>query len=143
MRGRSQNCHVKDGRIRVTCPRCDKKKFVMIAAHLRKKTVRCACGMSTLCTLNHRAYPRESTCGKALIILENGRECPVYLCDTSLAGIGFLAPYQYLSAFSPNHEVSIKYRSISGSMVQRKIRIKSILNNRVGAQILGNGLAAL
>lgn len=143
MRGRSQICNVKDDRIRVTCPRCGKKKFLMIVPGLRKKTVRCVCGMSTLCTLNHRVYPRESTCGKALIILENGRECPVYLCDTSLVGIGFLVPYQYLSAIAPNHEISIKFRSMAGPMVHRKLRIKSILSNRVGAQILNNGLTAL
>ena len=143
MRGRSQICNVKDGRIRIVCPRCGKKKFVTIAANLRKKTIRCMCGLSTPCTLNHRVYPRESTCGKALIILENSKEFPVYLCDTSLAGIGFLLPYQYMSAIANTHELSIKFRSMAGSMAQRRIRIKSILNNRIGAQILGNGLTAL
>jgi hypothetical protein len=143
MRGRSQICNVKDGRIRVTCPRCDKKKFVVVVAGLRKKTIRCVCGLSRLYTLNHRAYPRESTCGKALIIVESGKEFPVYLSDISLVGIGFLVPYQYLNAIIPNREISIKFRAQSGSMVQRRIRIKSILNNRVGAQILGNSVTAL
>lgn len=137
MRGRSQICNVKDGRIRVTCPRCDKKKFVAVTAGLRKKTIRCVCGLSTPCTLNHRVYPRESTCGKGLVIVENGKEIPVYLSDISLVGIGFLVPYQYLSAIVPNHEISIKFRSLAGSMVQRRIRIKSILSNRVGAEIIG------
>jgi hypothetical protein len=140
MRGKSQTCNVKDGRIRVTCPRCAKKKYVMIVSGIRKKMVRCVCGMSTLCTLNHRGYPRESTCSKALIILENGRECPVYLCDTSLAGIGFLIPYQHLNSLSNHQEINIKFRSMAGSMIQRKICIKSITNNRIGAQFLGNNL---
>ena len=94
--------------------------------------------MSTICTLNHRVYPRESTCGKAFVILEDGRECSVYLCDISLIGIGFLIPYQYLHSISTHQEINIKFRSMAGSTVQRKILIKSVINNRIGSQILGN-----
>ena len=138
MSGKSQTCNVKDGRIRVTCPRCAKRKYVTIISGIRKKTVRCDCGMSTLCTLNHRRTPRESTCGKALITLQDGKEFPVYLCDTSLAGIGFLIPHQYKRSVSiSNHqEITIKFRSLAGPTVQRKLRIKSIINNRIGAQFL-------
>jgi len=139
MRGRSQICNVKDNRIRITCPRCGKKKYVAIVSDIRKKTIRCVCGMSTLCTLNHRRYPRESTCGKALIIMENGTECPVYLCDISLVGIGFIIPHQYLHAVSTRQEISIKFRSLAGAMVRRKVRIMSIISNRIGSQILGIG----
>ena len=140
MPGRSQICNVKDNRIRITCSRCGKKKYVTIISDIRKKTVRCACGMSTACTLNHRVYPRESTCGKALVTLKDGRECSVYLCDISLTGIGFLIPYQYLHSISTHQEIYIKFRAITGSTVQRRILIKSIVNNRIGSQILGNSL---
>ena len=70
--------------------------------------------------------------------MENGKECPVYLCDISLTGIGFLIPHQYLHSVSAQQEINIKFRSMAGSMVQRRVRIKSIINNRIGSQILGN-----
>ena len=134
MRGKSQTCNVKDGRVRVTCPRCAHKKYVAIATNIRKKTIRCPCGLSTLCTINHRVYPRESTCGKALLVIGKGKEFPVYLCDTSLAGIGFLLPYQYSRSISLHQELFIKFRSLSGAMTQRKIHIKTMIANRIGAQ---------
>ncbi|MBV5318501.1 MAG: PilZ domain-containing protein, partial [Desulfobulbaceae bacterium] len=136
MRGKSQTCNVKDGRIRVTCPRCEKKRYIAIPPGVRKKTVRCNCGMSTLCTLNNRHYPRESTCSKAIAVLQNGRECPIYLNDISLGGIGFLMPYQHLRSISSGQDITIKYRSMTGSMIQRKIQIKNIYSNRVGGQFL-------
>jgi len=136
MRGRSQTCTVKNGRIRVSCPRCDKKRYITVPAGLRKKSVRCACGLSALYTLNHRACPRESTCGNALVFLPNGRQVPVYLCDSSLGGIGFNIPPQYNRSIAANQELSIKFRGGSGATVQRKIRVKNMMSNRIGAQFL-------
>lgn len=140
MPGRSQTCTVKDGRIRITCSRCAKKQYVAIPAGLRKKTVRCTCGQSTLYTLNHRAAPRESTCGKAFVILSSGRECPIYLCDLSLGGVGFTISTQYSRALATGQDLRIKYRALSGSTVLRKIRIKSLVNNRAGAEFLDGRL---
>jgi len=136
MPGRSQTCTVKDGRIRITCSRCAKRQYVAIPGGLRKKTVRCPCGQSTLYTLNHRTYPRESTCGKAFVILHTGRECPVYLCDISPGGVGFNIPTQYSRAIANGQDLRIKYRSMAGSTVLRKIRIKNLGNNRAGAEFL-------
>jgi len=136
MRGKSQTSTVKDGRIRVVCSRCAKKQYVTVPAGLRKKTVRCSCGQSSLHTLNHRRTMRESTCGKAFIILPNGRECPIYLCDISLGGVGFNIPIQYSRTISNGQDLRIKYRSLTGSSVMRKIRIKNIINNRAGAEFL-------
>jgi hypothetical protein len=136
MQGRAQTCSVKDGRIRITCARCAKKHYVAVPAGTRKKTVRCVCGLSTLYTLNHRATPRESISGQAQLILLNGRECPVYLCDRSLGGISFNIPRQYARSVANGQDIRIKYRSMGGSTLQRKIRIKSMNNNRVGAQVL-------
>jgi len=79
---------------------------------------------------------RESTCGKAFIILPNGRECPIYLCDISLGGVGFNIPIQYSRTISNGQDLRIKYRSLTGSSVMRKIRIKNIINNRAGAEFL-------
>lgn len=136
MRGRSQISTVKDGRIRVTCARCGKRQYVAVPAGLRKKTVRCTCGMSALHTLNHRASVRESTCGKALVILHNGREYPVYLCDISPGGIGFTIPVQYSRMIANTQDLRVKYRSITGLSVLRKIRITNLANKRAGAQFL-------
>jgi len=136
MNGKSQTCTVKDGRIRVTCSRCAKKQYIAIPAGLRKKTVRCTCGHSTNYTLNHRAFVRESTCGKAFVILPNGRECPVYLCDISMGGVGFNIPTQYSRALANGQDLRIKYRSLAGSTVLRRIRIKNLGNNRAGAEFL-------
>lgn len=136
MRGKSQTCTVKDGRIRISCPRCEKRRYIAVPAGLRKKSVRCDCGMTTNYTLNHRVLPRESTCGKALVIVQGGREIPVYLCDISLGGIAFNVPHQYVRSIANVQELTIKFRSITGSTVSRKILIKSTNNNRVGAQFL-------
>jgi hypothetical protein len=136
MRGKSQTCTVKDGRIRLTCSRCAKKQFVVIPPGVRKKMVRCHCGLSTQLTLNHRATPRESTCGKAMIVLANGRQCPVYLCDMSQGGVGFNIPHQYARSVNVGQDMAIKYRTLNGSSIQRRIRIKSALYTRVGAEFL-------
>lgn len=136
MQGKAQTCLVKNGRIRVICARCAKKKYIAVIVGVRKKTVRCTCGLSTLYTLNHRGAARESTCGKAQIILQSGRMCPVYLCDMSPSGIGFNIPRQYSRSVTNGQDISIKYRSQGGATVQRKIRVKDIANNRVGAQFL-------
>ena len=136
MPGRSQTCTVKDGRIRVICSRCAKKQYIAIPAGLRKKGVRCPCGHSTIYTLNHRGSVRESTCGKAFVILQTGRECPVYLCDLSVGGVGFNVPTQYSRAIANGQDLRIKFRSMTGASVLRKIRIKSLANNRAGAEFL-------
>ena len=136
MQGKAQTCTVKNGRIRVVCARCAKKKYVAVQPGVRKKTVRCVCGMSTLYTLNHRAFVREITCGKAFVILQNGREYPIYLCDLSPGGIGFNIPAQYVRSIAACPDLRIKYRSMSGSSVLRKICIKRLANNRAGAQFL-------
>ncbi|NLX17774.1 MAG: hypothetical protein GXY53_00625 [Desulfobulbus sp.] len=133
MAGRTKTITVKDGRIRTTCERCLRKQYVVIPAGLRKKMVRCTCGNSTFYTLNHRTSSREATCGKAYIILQNGRECPVYLSDISIGGIGFTVPAQYSRTIAKARDLRIKYRSISGSMVLRRIHVKSMNKNRAGA----------
>lgn len=136
MPGRAQTCTVKDGRIRVVCTRCAKKQFIVVSPGTRKKTVRCHCGLSTLFTLNHRQSPRESTCGKGLIVLQNGRQCPVYLSDMSLGGVGFNLPHQYSRSVAVGQEICIKYRTLTGSSIQRRIRVKSLRYTRAGAEFL-------
>ena len=142
MRGRAKTCNVVEGRIRVSCPRCERKWYLAVPAGIRRKSVRCTCGMSTQYTLNHRAAMRETTCGKALLFLASGRQCPVYLCDLSLGGVGFNVPPQYVRALAAGQEGQLKYRAMHGSSMQRRIRIRSVANTRVGAQFLDNRFAA-
>lgn len=133
---KSKDCNVVEGRIRIACPRCGKKKFVAVNGGLRKKSIRCLCGMSTMYTLNHRAASRESNCGKALVFLASGRSCPAYLADISLGGIGFNIPHQYVRSIATGQDLMIKFRALSGVTIQRRIRIKSVVGHRIGAQFL-------
>jgi hypothetical protein len=87
-------------------------------------------------TLNHRLCARESTWGKAFILLPNGRECPVYLCDISQGGVGFHVPPQYSRTVATGHDLRIKYRAGFSNSMLRKIRITSLINNRAGAMFL-------
>ncbi|MBM9613156.1 PilZ domain-containing protein [Desulfobulbus rhabdoformis] len=136
MRGRTQTCTVKDGRIRITCSNCRKRRYVAVPGNVRRKSIRCHCGLSTTYNLNHRVYARESTCGKGFLLLANGRECPVYLCDISLGGIGFNIPPHYARTVSKAKELRLKYRSGAGSSMIRRIRITSLINNRAGAEFI-------
>jgi hypothetical protein len=79
---------------------------------------------------------RESTSGKAVVFLTNGRQRPVYLCDLSMGGLGLKIPPQYARALTCSQKVSIKCRALTGAMVQRKLKIKSITTKRVAAEFL-------
>jgi hypothetical protein len=143
VRGRAQTIKAKDGRIRVTCPRCDKKRYVPIQSGVRKKQIRCVCGQSALYTINHRLHDRESIWGKAFVVLDNGNEIPIYLLDLSLGGIGFNVAPQFSRSLGCVHNARIKYRSATGHSTLRKIRITSLINNRAGAEFLDGKLPAL
>ncbi len=136
MLGRSQTIKAKDGRIRVSCPRCEKKRYVPVQNGVRKKQVRCTCGQSVLYTINHRLHDRESIWGKAFVLLENGNEIPIYLLDLSLGGIGFNVAPQFARSLGSVHTARIKYRSATGHSTLRKIHITSLHNNRAGAEFL-------
>ena len=69
MRGKSQTCTVKDGRIRITCTRCARKQYVTIPIGIRKKMIRCTCGQSALYTLNFRGSARLKFAGCGHIIV--------------------------------------------------------------------------
>ena len=131
---RARICSVKGGRIRAVCSRCAKVKYVPVSPGLKKKNVRCDCGLSTLYSLNYRNHIRESASGKALAFLSNGREVPVYLSDVSIGGIGFLLSPQHARQITGDQDIILKYRGESGAMVQRRLRVKSVVSTRVGAQ---------
>jgi hypothetical protein len=45
-------------------------------------------------------------------------------------------------ALAAGQEGQLKYRAMNGSSMQRRIRIRSVVNTRVGAQFLDNRFAA-
>ncbi|PIE56160.1 MAG: hypothetical protein CSA34_05465 [Desulfobulbus propionicus] len=105
-----------------------------VPSGLRKKIFRCTCGLATTYTLNHRKENREVTSGKALVILSGGQEYPVYLTDLSVRGVGFTMAPQYCRFLSSGGEVNLKYRSASGGLALRKLRVVTITGNRIGGQ---------
>jgi hypothetical protein len=131
---RSINRDVRGGRFHTSCPRCSRKRWIGAQPGIRTKIIRCSCGQSASYTLNPRQDSREVTSGKATATLSNGRECPAYLCDTSMGGIGFTIAPQYVRSLKPNQEIMLKYRSAGGGMSQRKVRVASINGGRIGCQ---------
>lgn len=133
--------NVVGGKIRVTCPRCSRKKYVEVPPNTRRRVVRCVCGKSQVYLVNYRKDNRESISGKAQMVLTNATEAKIRLCDSSTSGIGFLVPREYTSTLSCGQEIRIKYKSGSGSTTQRKICIKNIMGNRVGGQYTNLGVS--
>lgn len=140
MFNRAGSCDVKGGRIRVCCPRCKKIAYVAVLSDARRKTVRCSCGKSSFYTLNYRGAVRESIAGKAQVIFNGSQKAPVYLCDTSPLGMGFKISRDFARSLNKGQEVRIS--STAGSASQRKLVVKNINGNRIGAEFI-DGCAKL
>lgn len=138
MFGKSNFSSVKGGRIRVRCSRCKKIKYAPVTPGTRLKIVRCSCGLSTRYTLNYRAIDRELVNSRAQAILMNGSEVRIYLADTSSQGIGFVLKQNIARSMSRGHEIKIKYRTSTGSVILRRVKVMNITGNRVGARYLDN-----
>lgn len=134
MAGLAKSCNAIGGKIRVTCPRCNKTKYAEVATGTRRKIVRCSCGMSASYSVNYRKAVREAASGRAQVVFNNSKESKIRLCDTSYAGVGFVVPPELALSLSCGQEISVKCKSGSGSMAQRKLRIRNITRNRVGGQ---------
>ncbi len=142
MAGRTQNCDVKGGRIRVVCSRCKSIRYVPVSSSSRRKPVRCKCGKITSYILNHRGFMRESLSGQAMVNFGTHNDLRVRLSDVSLGGIGFIVRAGQTRRMRLGQEVTLKYRSASGAAIQRKIRLKSLSGLRMGAEFI-DGLARL
>ncbi|THB71983.1 MAG: hypothetical protein D6B25_17625 [Desulfobulbaceae bacterium] len=90
--------------------------------------------MSGTYNINYRSHTREATSARALAVLSNAREAIIRLCDTSEYGVGFLVAKDSASLLRKGQEIRIKFRGGSGSVAQRKILIRSVVGNRIGAQ---------
>ncbi len=76
--------------------------------------------------------------GPAKLVMRDAHEKRIRLNDTSLGGVSFYIASEYAKSMRRGQEVGIKFRSGGGSTLQRKIRIKNILNNRIGAEYIRN-----
>jgi len=134
MSGQLKSCSVKGGMIRVTCTRCSKTKYAEVTPGTRRKVVRCSCGMSGTYKVNYRRDIRENSSSRAQIVLNNSREAPIRLCDTSTSGVGFTIPREIAHSLYRGQEIRIKYKGGSGALAQRRIRIRNITGTRIGGQ---------
>ena len=134
MAGHSKTCDARGGMIRITCSRCNKTRYFEVAAGTRRRVVRCQCGLSGSYTINYRSDTREQSSSRAHAVLANAHEALIRLCDTSASGVGFLIPREYAHSLHKGQEIRIKFRGSGGSFAQRRIRIRNITGNRIGAQ---------
>jgi hypothetical protein len=71
------------------------------------------------------------------VITRNAREQKIRLNDVSLSGVSFFITSELALAMRRGQEIGIKFRSGGSSVMQRKIRIRNIKKNRIGAQYVG------
>jgi c-di-GMP-binding flagellar brake protein YcgR len=85
---------------------------------------------------------RESLSGQAMVNIGTHNELRVRLCDVSLGGIGFIVRPGQSRRIRLGQDATLKYRSASGTAIQRKVCLKSIDGMRIGAEFI-DGLARL
>jgi len=84
---------VINNRMRFKCGNCGAKRSSSVLSGVRRKSMQChKCKTTTRCTLNRRVTPRESQCGKVLLITSEGRELEVNIHDISRTGFGLVIP---------------------------------------------------
>ena len=132
---------VAGGRIKATCPRCDTVAYLEVAPNARRRIYRCKCGKSTSFEINYRKERREITYGPARVVLRNTQEKKIRLNDLSIEGVSFFIAREFALTMRRGQEIGIKFRSSGSSMMQRKICIKNIKKNRIGAQYVRAGVS--
>jgi hypothetical protein len=130
----AQSSDVVGGRIRAICPRCKTIAYIEVGPNSRRRIFRCKCGKSTNYSINYRKERRETTYGPAKLVMRNAQEQRIRLNDTSYSGVSFFINSQQTHSLRRGLEVGIKFRAGGSSALQRKIRIRNIHNNRVGAE---------
>ena len=137
----TRSSDVNGGRIKATCPRCSTTAYLEISQGSRRRIHRCKCGKSTGYEINYRKERRETTYGPAKIVLRNTQEKKIRLNDTSIGGLSFFVGSEQALSMRRGQEVSVKFRTGGSGMAQRKVRIRNINKNRIGAQYIGSGMA--
>lgn len=134
----ARSSNVAGGRIRAQCSRCGTTAFLEVAPNARRRIYRCKCGKSTNYSINYRKERRETSYGPAKVVMRNAQEQKIRLNDTSLSGVSFFVASEQALSMRRGMEVGIKFRADGSSALQRKIRIKSIIKNRIGAEYVRN-----
>ena len=130
---------VAGGRIKAVCPRCETIAYLEVAPNSRRRIFRCKCGKSSSYSINYRKERREITYGPARVVLRNAQEKKIRLNDLSNGGVSFYIAREFALSMRRGMEIGIKFRSAGSSMMQRKICIKNIKKNRIGAQYVRSG----
>ena len=130
---------VAGGRIRAVCPRCNTSAYLEVAPGDRRRIYRCKCGKSSGYSINYRKERRETTYGPARIVLRNAQEQKIRLNDASIDGVSFYINSEHALSMRRGLELGIKFRTSGSSVMQRKICVKSINKNRIGAQYVRTG----
>ena len=130
---------VAGGRIRACCSRCGNVAYLEVAPGNRRRVFRCKCGKSTSYSINYRKERREITYGPARVVMKNAQEKKIRLNDLSIDGVSFYVAREFALAMRRGQEIGIKFRSSGSSVMQRKICIKNIQKNRIGAEYVRAG----
>lgn len=130
---------VAGGRIRAVCPRCDNVAYLEVAQGDRRRVFRCKCGKSTSYSINYRKERREIAYGPARVVMKNAQEKKIRLNDLSIDGVSFYVAREFALAMRRGQEIAIKFRSSGSSMMQRKVCVRNIKKNRIGAEYVRAG----
>lgn len=122
------------GMIKASCPRCSRTAYLEVAHNSRRRIYRCICGKSATYNINYRKERREITYGPARVVMRNAREQKIRLNDVSISGVSFFIASESALSLRRGQEIGIKFRSSGSSMMQRKVCIRNIKKNRIGAQ---------
>ncbi len=134
----ARSSNVAGGRIRATCSRCGTVAYLEVAPKSRRRIFRCKCGKSTNYSINYRKERRETTYGPAKVVMRDAQEEKIRLNDSSISGVSFFVASEHALSMRRGQEVGIKFSAGGKSALQRKIRIKSIRKNRIGAEYVRN-----
>ncbi len=125
---------VAGGRIKAVCPRCGSIAYLEVAHGNRRRVFRCRCGKSTSYSINYRKERREIAYGPARVVMRDASEQKIRLNDLSIEGVSFYVAREFALEMRRGQEIGIKFRSSGSSMMQRKICIRNIKKNRIGAE---------
>lgn len=132
---RAKTYQVRDNRIRYICDHCDAKRSLPVPPHLRIRSIIChQCGTKAKCHLNRRQHTREQQSGKAIMMLNTGREVDIDLQDISPAGVGVDVKPGGSRMLRLQDEVKFKCGWNPNLFANGRFIIKSIKGSRIGIQ---------
>lgn len=127
---------VINNRLLFKCTFCQAKKMISLPKDIHRKSIRChKCGELSHCFLNHRLTFRESQAGKAVLVLNDGREVNIDLNDISPGGVGFEIP-SGSRGVSLGQEVRLKCTWNSRLLNQGGYVVRNIKGRRIGVELV-------